>query len=378
MRRLTAAVAATLLMTLTGCTTAGPTQSADRTATPPEIDVHESGPASPIAYGLIVPDGASQLGPLVRFRSERLIDAYKPELEAVQAEKALEEAEEQGTEPTPTPTTEPTVSTRPEGDSFEDLEEPPRPDTFISLMRIDGDPTLVVRRLLAELDVLFPDADVVTDDLSAYCRARDRRVTGCSLDITGTTPGGRELRVQLDVDPGRVPTRTGNLASLTQPVMTLRVAYVGDPREGQEDRTPEDLPDPEDVESTTEKTGWIWPKMDEDAAPGSPAIDGYTAPSSATVLLSARRPEFATMTTLRASIATEISEAFTGTRVAEGSLKRDVIADLNEVIVTTWGPGADGTTVRTVHTLSARGNYLSLFITPTSATTTTPTPPPGG
>ncbi|WP_313405620.1 hypothetical protein [Aeromicrobium sp.] len=336
----------------------------DRTGTPPEINVHESGPASPIAYGLIVPDGAVQMGPLVRFRSERLVEAYRPELEAVQAEQALERELEEGTEPTPT--TEPTVSTRPEGDTFEDLDEPPRADTFVSLMRIDGDPTLVVRRLLADIAVLLPDAGIVTDDLAAYCRARDRRITGCQLDVTGTSPGERDLRVQLSVDPGRVATRTGNLASLEQPVMHLRVSYVGDPRKGQENRTPEDLPDPADVEATTERTGWIWPKMDEDAPADSPAIDDYTPPSSATVLLSSRRPPFATMTTPRASIATEVSESFTSERVAEGTLRRDVMADLNEVIVTTWAPGRGGTIVRTVHTLSARGNYLSLFIEPTA------------
>lgn len=362
MRRLTATVAATLLMTLAGCTSTGSIPSADRTTTPPEINVHESGPASPIAYGLQVPAGAVQLGPLIRYRSARLIDAYLPELEAVQAEKALEEQRElDESGATPTPTTEPTVDNRPEGDTFEDLENPPRPDTFVSLMRIDGDPTLVVRRLLSELAVLLPEAGIVTDDLSAYCRARDRRITGCQLDVTGTTPSGRELHVEWDVDPGKVGTRTGNLASLEKPVMFLRVAYVGDPRKGQQDRTPEDLADPENVESTTERTGWIWPKMDEDAPDGSAAIDGFVPPSSATVLLTGSRPPFATMTTLRASIATEVSQRFTDERVPEGSLRRDVVADLNEVIVTTWGPGPKGSHVRTVHTLSAKGNYLSLF-----------------
>lgn len=362
MRRLTAAVAATLLLTLAGCTGTGTVPSGDRTATPPEIDVHESGPASPIAFGLIVPAGAVQLGPLVRFRSERLVEAYRPELEAVQAEQALEQEMEEGTEPTPT--TEPTISTRPEGDTFEDLDDPPRADTFVSLMRIEGDPTLTVRRLLAEIAVMLPEANVVSDDLSAYCKARNRRVTGCALDVTGTTPGGRDLRVQLEIDPGRVTTRTGNLASLGQPVMYLRVSYIGDPRKGQENRTPEDLADPEEVESIAERTGWIWPRMDEDAPPGSPAVDGYTPPSSATVLLSSRRPPFASMTSPRASIATEITEAFTSERVDESALRRDVMADLNEVIVTTWAPGANGTIVRTVHTLSARGNYVSLFIEP--------------
>lgn len=368
MRRLTAAIAVTTaILTLTGCTTDGVLPSTDRATSNPEIDSHESGPASPIAYGLSVPNGATQLGPLVRYRSERLIEAYKPELEAVRAEEALELQREQGTDATPpTETPTPTPNNRPEGDLFEDLDEPPKPDTFVSLMRIDGDPTLVLRRQLAELSVLLPEASIVTDDLSAYCKARDRRVTGCALDVTGTTPGGRELHVELNVDPGRVGTRTGNFASRERPVMKLSVTHVGDPRAGQEDRTAEKLADPPKVEDTAEKTDWIWPKMDEDAPETAPLIDGYTPPSSATVLLSGQRPPFATMTTLRASIATEITETFTGERVEEGGLQRDVIADLNEVIITTWGTTADGSAVRTVHTLSARGNYLSLFVTPAS------------
>ncbi len=366
-RRTTAAAAAAfLLLALGACTADGISGSPDATSAAPEIDSHESGPASPIAYGLVVPTGAVQLGPLVRYRSERLIEAYKPELEAVQAENALEEEREQASEPTPsTPSTTPTEDNKPEGDAFEELENPPKPDTFVSLMRINGQPTVVVRRLLAELSVLLPDAGIVTDDLAEYCKATDRRVTGCALDLTGTTPGGRDLHIQLTVDPGDVTTRTGNVASLERPVMTLTVANVGDPRAGQEDRSTEEFGDLPDTE-TTEQSGWIWPKMDEDAPADGPVIDGYTPPTSATVLLSGTQPQFATMTTLRASIATEITDTFTSERLGDVTPKRDVISDLNEVIVTTWGTAADGTVVRTVHTLSARGNYLSLFVTPKS------------
>ncbi|GAA3534950.1 hypothetical protein AFL01nite_07090 [Aeromicrobium flavum] len=367
MRRLTAAIAATAaLLTLTGCTTTGTIPDSDRETTPPEINSHESGPASPIGFGVSVPAGAAQLGPLVRYRSERLIAAYKPELDALRAEEALEQAQEEGTDGTPTPTPTPTIDTRPEGDLFEDLDDAPRPDTFVSLMRIDGNPTLVVRRLLAQLSVLLPESDIVTDDLSAHCRATDRRVTGCTLDVTGTTPGGRDLHVRMTVDPGHVPTRTGNYASLGRPVMRLDLAYVGDARTGQENRTPEQLEDPPEVEETAEKTDWIWPRMDEDAPATEPVIDGYLPPSSAMVLLSGRRPPFATMTTLRASIATEVADTFTSERVEDGGVRRDVIADLNEVIITTWGTARDGRQVRTVHTLSARGNYLSLFLDPVS------------
>jgi len=362
MRRLTAAAAAASVMLCLGACTSGSTNPPpDTTTDAPEINAHESGPASPIAYGISVPDGAVQMGPLLRWRSPELVAAYKPELEAAQAEQAVEEQEDQET-PETTPTTTPTVDNRPEGDSFEDLDEPPKPDTFVSLMRVDAAPTLVVRRMLAELSVLLPDAGIVTDDLSAYCEATDRRITGCDLDVTGTTPSGRELRAHLTVDPGDLATRTGNVASLEQPVMTLTIAYVGDPREGQQDRSSEQLADPPDVEDEAEATGWIWPKMDEDAPADGPVIDGYTPPSSATVLLSGQHPRFATMTALRASIATEIGEVFTGARVDPADLSRDVVADLNEVIVTTWGPGERGTGVRTVHTLSARGNYLALFV----------------
>lgn len=364
MRRLTAAVVAALALSVTACTTDSTIPSADRTTAPPEVESHESGPASPIAYGLRVPAGAVQLGPLVRFRSERLIAAYRPELEAVQAEEAAEEAAEEGSEPTETPSTTATPSLRPEGDTFEDLDEPPRPDTFISLMRIDGDPTSVVRRMLAQLTVLLPDAEIETDDLAAYCTQRRERVAGCELDVVGTTPGDRELHVRLTVDPGELSSRTGNVASLERPVMQLWVQYVGDPREGQAQREPEELDDPPSIEDRVERSGWIWPKMDLDAPENSPVIDGFTPPSSATVLLSSRRSAFASMTTLRASIATEVAERFTSERVDETELQRDVVADLNEVIVTTWAPDDDGNVVRTVHTLSARANYLSLFILP--------------
>ena len=118
---------------------ADPTPTTTRTTTqPPDVTEHESGPESPITYGLQVPRGATQLGPLIRYRSARLIAAYLPELKAAQAQKdaeardkALEEASE-GTPPTPTT---PTPDTRPSDDSFKLLEDPPKPDSTISLMR---------------------------------------------------------------------------------------------------------------------------------------------------------------------------------------------------------------------------------------------------
>ena len=58
-------------------------ESADVT----DVTEHESGPESPIAYGFQVPRGASQVGPLVRYRSDRLLRAYQTELETAQARR---------------------------------------------------------------------------------------------------------------------------------------------------------------------------------------------------------------------------------------------------------------------------------------------------
>ncbi|HPU12613.1 MAG TPA: hypothetical protein PLQ19_02330 [Aeromicrobium sp.] len=366
MRRLTiASVALLVVCALGACTPNKQSPSPDSTTDPAPINAHEAGPASPIGFGVSVPEGAVQLGPLVRFRSPELVAAYLPELQAVQAELAAEELKKSADTPstaTPSSPTTPTPSNRPERDTFADLESMPRPDTFVSVMRIDKSPTKTVRKMLAQIAVLLPGSEIVTDDLSKYCQAENRRVVNCALNVTGKSPSGRDLNVQLNVDPGDVRTRTGSTGSLESPVMTVAIAYVGDPREGQKDRTPERLENPVDIDSTAEATGWIWPKMDEDAPATEPVIDGYTPPSSSTVLLSANRPEFATMTTLRATIASEIATSFIGDRVPSANISRDVVADLNEVISTSWGTDRRGRQIRTVHTLSARGNYLTLFV----------------
>src|SRR5699024_11564194 len=57
--------------------------SSDLSDSPVNANEHESGPESPIAYGMSVPRGATQVGPLVRMRSQKLIDAYQPELDEI-------------------------------------------------------------------------------------------------------------------------------------------------------------------------------------------------------------------------------------------------------------------------------------------------------
>lgn len=374
---LTAAVA---LMALAACDggSAG-VQDGDATATPsaaatktekPDLSEHESGPESPIAYGLFVPAGATQLGPLFRYRSSRLIAAYRPELQAAQAQRDAEAAErvaEDEAEGTPSPSPTPEPTTRPSADSFDILDDPPRPDTSISLMRIDGDPSDVVRRMLAQMDAAVPDANLVLDDLSQYCTSVERRITHCQAVARGLTEGDREIRVTMQVDTGQLATRTAPPASLTRPVMQVTAEYVGDARTGQMGRDTGSLDDIAEIDSDDEKSGLIWPKMDLDADTSTPLLNGWVAPPSATLLLSGFSPQFAAMTTQKAVDADQTAEQFVAAAAPGKTVTKDVAEDLNSVSTMYAVRTKDGSIARAVYILSARGNYTALFFTPPAA-----------
>jgi len=369
-----AASACATVLALAACTPGGavtdPTASPSATENtdPDRVESHESSPESPIAYGLTVPRGAVQLGPLVRIRSDELIETYRPELEALLAEEAAEDEEDvdedQPTEGESEPTPEPTpTDVRPEQDTFSKLDEPPRPDTVISVMRIDEDPATVTRAMLAQISALLPDEDVDIDDLSSYCDTTNDRVDHCGLNVTGVSPAGRKLTVKLDVDPGDLDTRTANAFSSEHPVMVLRIAYVGDPREGQENTENEQLDDVPEID-TPEKSGLIWPKMDVDAPGDGKLVGPWKAPKDSQVLLTGRHPAFAVVYTHRAtegaSVAHDYITAVTGVEEPE----RDVVADLNEVNSVSTAQAPDGTTAQAVHVVTARGNYVFLFSVP--------------
>lgn len=343
--------------------TPGPTAS---TTKAPNVSEHESGPESPIAYGLQVPRGASQLGPLVRYRSPQLIAAYQPELDAAVAQKVAEDhdkAAEAEREGTPIPSTVPTPDPRPSDDTFDLLEEPPHPDTTISLMRIDGKPSDVVRRMLAQIAAALPEVEVDTSDLSKYCAAVEQRITGCRFVARGLTHKARDLRITMTVDPGNVKTRTSPPSTLTRPVMTLTVEYVGEPRKGQLGRETNDLGDVDPVDSD-EISGLIWPKMDVDAPGTTKLVNGWVAPKAATILLSGFSPKFVTLTTSRAADADLIAEQFAASNGAKGAYTKDVVEDLNEVITSYTATAKDGSIARGIYVLSARGNYTTLFYYP--------------
>ncbi|AXT83972.1 hypothetical protein C6I20_01380 [Aeromicrobium sp. A1-2] len=352
-------------------TPADPTESGATTAAP-NVTEHESAPESPIAFGLQVPPGATQVGPLIRYRSARLISVYQPELLAAQAQKDAEardkaaaEADEnatEGTPPTPTPTPTPTPEARPSDDTFKLLDDPPKPDSTVSLMRIDGDPTDVVRRMLAQIAARLPASTIVTNDLSAYCKSTLRRITRCEMSAHGITEDDRNLRITMDVDPGNIKTRTSGPSNLTRPVMVVTVEYVGEPRKGQLASEAGSLDGVEDTDSTDEKSGLIWPKMDEDAPSTEPLLDGWIAPTTATILLSGYHPDFAVTTFTRAVSADQTAEQFVESKRPKGkTITKDIVEDLNEVSTTYTTPTKGGGTAQATYVLSARGNYTILL-----------------
>ena len=338
------------------------------TTTAPDVSIQESGPESPIASGLQVPQGATQLGPLVRFRSARLIAAYQSELDSALAQKVAEDraeaaqAEKDGkTIPIPTPT----PVNRPNEDTFKLLDTSPRPDTTVSIMRVDGNPSDVVTRMISQLAAVLPNSGIITDDLSQYCTSALGRYTGCTLNVRGLTGGDRDLQIALTVDPGNVPLRTAPPAAETRPVMTLSVGYVGEPRSGQLGHDTDGVGNLPSDSVTAPDSPFIWPKMDRDAGRTQGLLDGkWLAPEGATILLSGFAPQFVALSTEKGRQADLISEEYARSVAYKGVFSKDVVEDLNEVSTTYTATRKDGRRAFATYVLSARGNYAMLFYLP--------------
>lgn len=375
MRKLTVGVTALLLTgALAACGPAGP-QDAPATTTPtvkaPDVSAHQSGPESPIAYGLQVPRGATQLGPLVRFRSAALINTYLPELKAAIAQseaeardQAAEDRKDGKTPVTPSPTPE----TRPHTDTFKLLENPPKPDSSVSAMRIDGDPSEVVLRMISQIAAILPSSGIQTGNLAKYCTVQQNRITGCELNVTGHTRSDRLLRVLMTVDPGNLASRTSPPSAGGKPVMTLFVQYVGEPRSGQLGRDSDTVQDVPKVNPTQSANALIWPKMDLDAPPTSALLNGkWKAPEGATILLSGFHPGFVALTTEKGIQADLISQEYARSTGDKGRYNTDIVEDLNEVSTTYTAVRKDGVRAFATFVLSARGSYAMLFLLPKPA-----------
>lgn len=345
--------------------------TATTTTKAPDVSQHQSGPESPIAYGLQVPKGATQLGPLVRYRSRALIAAYKPQLDAAIAQKAADDAVQlqkdiqSGKTPSPTTPAPPSIP-KATDDTFKLLKnDAPKPDSTVSLMRIDGSPSDVTARMISQIAAILPKAGVKSRDITPYCKVVGDRISGCYLSVRGVTGGNREIRVTMTVDPGDLTTRTSAPMSETRPVMTLQVEYVGEPRTGQTGKDTDGIGSLPSNDLTALPNTLIWPKMDTDA-PGSIALlDGkWRSPVGATILLSGYHPGFVALNTGKGKQADLIAEEYVRSVADKGTFSKDVIEDLNEVSTTYTAVRADGVQAFATYILSARGTYAMLFYLP--------------
>ena len=360
-----------LVSTLTACGSDGNSTEPTTTSTTkaPDISQYQSGPESPIAYGLQVPKGATQLGPLVRIRSKALITAYTPQLNAALAQKAADQAakDQQDILDGKTPTSPgPVNPNRPSDDTFKLLkEDAPKPDTTVSVMRIDGNPSDVTVRMIDQVAAVLPDAGITTRDLTPYCSVIRSRISGCYLSVRGLTGGKRDIRVTVTVDPGDLVTRTSPPAAETKPVMTLSVEYIGEPRKGQAGKDTDGVGGLPDSNQTARRSDLIWPKMDLDAAGSIALLNGkWKAPDGVTLLLSGYHPAFVAMTTGKGKQADLIAEEYTRSVADQGKFTKDVVEDLNEVSTTYTAVRKDGVRAFATYVLSARGTYAMLFYLP--------------
>ncbi|MEO6471223.1 MAG: hypothetical protein ABIR57_05110 [Aeromicrobium sp.] len=365
------AAALVLVSGLSACGSPGSTlePTGATTTKAPDISQHQSGPESPIAYGFQVPKGATQLGPLVRFRSARLIKEYRPQLDAAIAQEAADAAAKaaQDLKDGKTPVSPaPSPVNRPYDDTFKLLADAaPKPDTTMSVMRVDGNPSDVVYRMVGQVAAVLPKAGIKARDLSKFCTVKDERITGCNLSVRGLTGGDRDVRVTVSVDPGDVTTRTSLPSSRTRPVMTLLVEYVGEPRKGQIGKDTDGIGDLPDGDKTAPPSSLIWPKMDTDDPSTVALLDGtWKAPDGATILLSGHQPPFAALSTDKGKQADLIAEEWTRSVGDKGEFTKDVVEDLNEVSTTYTAVREDGVRAFATFVLSARGTYAMLFYLP--------------
>jgi len=376
--RIGTAVASAVVVTgvLSACQVGGGTgsSSSGSTGTPSDIAEHEAGPESPIISGLTVPEGAVQLGPLARIRSDRIIAAYQADLTVALTRQGVSDAVSAASsnpdgvlQPTPPVITK---SGRPDDDTFALLEEPPPADITVAVIRLGESPTEAVQAVVSQVADLLPDAGVRPDDFASYCTVVDDRVTGCQLDAEGVTADDRELAISVSVDAGNLQTRVAAPSSQAQPVMEVRVEDLSDPRlerpaaESGDGEEPADEPAPDAAEGSADDV--IWPAMDTQAPADTPLLNGWVAPADAQILLSSYTPSFVSLYVPRSSDARAIARSYVESLSPDATVRSDSYEGLNEVDVTFTATAPDGSRAVGTHVITARGNYVMLFYSPPS------------
>ena len=208
-------IACALLAGAIACTSDDP--SADPPPTknvavdPDDVERHEAAPGTPLAFGIEVPDGATQVGPLVRQRRTEVADVI-----GGPSSRADAFGNDQNDDANP--------RTR-------DPEEPTPPDFTTAMLRVDGDPSEVVESTLSELSDALAGSEIDAENWQKYCTISDGVYTGCRLHARGTTDDDERVSVELTIDPGDPSSKTAPAGSLLRPVMVLTLEHVVAPDE---------------------------------------------------------------------------------------------------------------------------------------------------
>lgn len=359
-----------VLMAVSACSSEVVTGAQATDAPAPDFSIHESGVDSPLGFGFTVPPGATQIGPLARFRSAALIQAYQPELTlalqnqaAEAAERALARSKNGTNDSDDLEDRQPYVP--PLADTFSLIDQPPRPDVTYAHMRIDGDETDVFQAMLGQIRAILPDSDVHPNSWPEYCTIRDDRIERCIASARGIATNGHEISVTVRVDVGDLDTRIASAGSELKAVMTLGVSFISDPKVSQIDKGSFERAEiPQSPEPTPPLP--TWPAMDTEADTTTPLLDGeFIADESVTVLLSGSFPRFAVLLGQNAEDLSNIGLSWVQGYSDAGDVKRDVVEDLNEFSTTfTAHSSKKGLVARATLVQSGRGNYLLMWFSP--------------
>ena len=363
----TAVFAGLLLITSCGNGEASPGASSPSALI--NTSIHESAVDSPLEFGFTVPSGASQIGPLLRFRSRALLEEFQPDLAQAQlvddtelAETSLENALARS-EPVSEAADKPYVE--PLADSFGLLETPPTPDVMYAFMRVDGDATTVFQNMLTQIRGILPRTEVHPNLWSDYCDVEETVIQSCSVRTQGMASNGHELNVQLKMFPGDIADQVGPTGAKLRPVMTLRVAYAGEPRAEQvksgsfeiTELPPGPSPKPQTIS---------WPIIKTETPATEPLLDGqFIAPKDTTVLLSGSFPNFVVLLSNDAKSLANIAAEWVSGYSDAGEVENDVIENLNEFsTIYLANSSKPGLVARASLVQSARGNYLVMSYLP--------------
>ncbi|KHL16331.1 hypothetical protein CLV56_2557 [Mumia flava] len=387
-----AAAAAALALGLTACngtqaSPQDPTTTTSRSGSWVDVGQHETFSGSPVALGLVVPDGATEVGALVRRRSPQMLTAYADVVAEAERRARIEDEIEQAQDPEPpTETATEPVNPLPTEDSFAILEEPPEPDTTTALLRVDGDPGEVFSEVLATIADELDGLELDPDRWSQFCTAADGVYTGCRINVTGRNSDDLGVRYTVTLDPGAAGSEFAPAGSQGRPVMTL-TARATDPPDVQaawdaleadtevpgESEPPQltpttpaptetaPLPERPEVEGTWEDR----PVSKPVPADATIVTDGWQLREDTALLLSGDAPAFASLLVERGADADAIARGYVLAYSDAGEPKRDVIEDRTEISTTYRAVTKKGSPqVSATFTQSGRGNYVALFYTP--------------